>query len=181
MHQLYKDTSYVHSADVQASLFEEAWKLFEEALRTMTTKPIVSQYFTTARHVLPTLIRRWGKVVSYVNEQVQEHVVKIAKSIYKGSTNHAVGLRSYVRQLASGREVTVTPRSTAYSQVLCRLVDWHAAMSAPTENRTVMRKLAGFGSAKWQDKEAAPTHDLLAEMAEKLALEVEAAAAAPAV
>jgi len=180
MHQVYKDTTYTHSADVHASLFEDAWARFEAALRAMTSKMVVSQYFTTAREVMPKLIRLHGKVVAYVNEQVQEHAIKVGKSIYKGATNHAVGLQPYVRALASGRTIKVTPRSTAYSQMLCRLVGWHAAMSAPTENRTAMRKLAGWGSAMWQAKEAAPTHDLLAEYAETLARDVEAADAEPA-
>jgi hypothetical protein len=70
--------------------------------------------------------------------------------------------RGRLRALASGRKITVTPRSTAYSQMLCRLVDWHAAMSVPTANRTIMRRLAGFGSAQWQAK-AAPTHDPLVD------------------
>ncbi len=47
-----------------------------------------------------------------------------------------------MRALASGRKITVTPRSTSYAQVPSRLVDWHAAMRAPTEDRTCMRTLA---------------------------------------
>ena len=69
------------------------------------------------------------------------------------------GLQPYARALACGSEVTGTPRSTAHSQVRCRRVGWHVAMSAPTKNRACMRTLAGWGSAErvghWQAKEAA--------------------------
>jgi hypothetical protein len=33
--------------------------------------------------------------------------------------------------------------------VLCRLVDcWRAVMSSPTENRTIMRRLGGWGGGR---------------------------------
>jgi hypothetical protein len=40
---------------------------------------------------------------------------------------------------------------------LCRRVDWHAAMSAPVDDHACARTLAGFGSAKWTAKGAAPS------------------------
>jgi hypothetical protein len=43
----------------------------------MTSKEIKSQYFTEAREVIPALIRKWGKVLAYVHEQVQEHLAKV--------------------------------------------------------------------------------------------------------
>ena len=51
----------------------------------MPSESIVSQHFTTARRVLSTRIRRWGKVVDTGGYT---------------STNHAVGLQLCVRELA---------------------------------------------------------------------------------
>ena len=50
---------------------------------------------------MPELIEMWAKVVAYVNEQAQEHIVKVVKSIYHKTTNHRIDLREYVRTRCS--------------------------------------------------------------------------------
>ena len=164
MQQVFKDTTYSDSADAHAARYEAAWRQFERELTTMTAKEVVSAYFTEAREVIPDLIRRWGKTVAYVNEQVQEHVVKLIKQLYHTASNHRNDLSSYLRKLASGETIEVTPRSTCHAQMLRRLVDWHWAMDAVTDNRTVQRKASSHGAAAWEGKAELPTHQLMAEL-----------------
>jgi hypothetical protein len=168
MERELKDTAYTHSSAAHAKRFSAAWKTFEDSLRTMTSKSVQSQYFTEAREVMPELIEKWGKVVAYVNEQVQEHIVKVVKSIYHKATNHRIDLREYARTLSSGKRLVVTPKTTAHAQMLRRLGDFHRAMGEASDNRTVQRRLKGFGASAWQGKEETPSHQLVPELEEYL-------------
>jgi hypothetical protein len=69
-----KDSTYTDGAEAHAQRFEQVGPELEALLTTMTSKEIKSQYIE-AREVIPALIRKWGKVLAYVNEQLQEHLV----------------------------------------------------------------------------------------------------------
>ncbi|KAJ1637847.1 hypothetical protein T492DRAFT_859324 [Pavlovales sp. CCMP2436] len=122
------DDSTAASREMHARAFEEKF----------TDKVIDSLYFAEGKHAVGNLIRRWGRTGPFVNEQ--EHMVKVTKQLYSRCSDKSTQLRSWVRRLASGEEVTVDRKTTA-----------------------PMRQ---WGSNKWEEVEARASHDLMAELVE---------------
>jgi hypothetical protein len=64
--------------------------------------------------------------------------------------------RAYVRKLADGTTITVTPLSPADKQINAREGHHGLALGdvpAMTDNRTALRKMRGFGEAVWRHTE----------------------------
>ena len=94
---------------------------------------------------MPELIEMWAKVVAYVNEQAQEHIVKVVKSIYHKTTNHRIDLREYVRTRCSGRRLVT--KTTAHAQMLRWLGHFHWALGEASDNRSVQSRLKDVARA----------------------------------
>jgi len=75
VHALLKLTTYDDSTaagrEGHARAFETKFAEFDQALRAMTSKSIDSLYFSEGKHAVGNLIRRWGRTVAFVNEQVR--------------------------------------------------------------------------------------------------------------
>jgi hypothetical protein len=148
----------------------------------MTGKDIQSQYITETREAAPLLIRMWGKVVVYVNEQIQEHMVKLCKQLYKGCSDGSYVLGSYVRTIKkTGRVCTVDRKTTAAVQVLCGQLDYLTALGRSTDNRTAALTAQHLGSQAWKRVEATESHALEEEYLQMVAelRAAQAGAAAP--
>jgi hypothetical protein len=114
---------------------------------------------TTLPEVIPALIRKWGKVLAYVNEQVQEHLAKVVTQLLHLATKHSKSLEPYPRAVAVSSQARRRQdhhghASPAHKHILERVTDWHWPMyQAMTDNRTALRMMRGFGEAVWKQKE----------------------------
>ncbi|KAJ1617560.1 hypothetical protein T492DRAFT_917551 [Pavlovales sp. CCMP2436] len=136
-----------HAADFRADFAE-----LEFALRAFRTGEVASQYITEARKLAPLMIIKWGRLVAYVNEQVQEHMVLLCKQLYHKSSDHSTILRNYVRTTAAGVTYTID-----YLRNLA---------AAATENRTAWNKQAHHGSKAWEVLELAEANSMQDELAD---------------
>jgi hypothetical protein len=115
---------------------------------------------------MPELIEMWAKVVAYVNEQAQEHIVKVVKSIYHKTTNHRIDLREYVRTRCSGGRLVT--KTTAHAQMLRWLGHFHWALGEASDNRSVQNRFNGCSASAWRGKAETPRHQLVPELQEYL-------------
>mmetsp|Transcript_24562 Transcript_24562/g.58044 ORF Transcript_24562/g.58044 Transcript_24562/m.58044 type:complete len:303 (+) Transcript_24562:650-1558(+) len=168
VHALLKLTTYDDSTaagrEGHARAFEAKFAEFDQALRAMTSKSVDSLYFSEGKYAVGNLIRRWGRTVAFVNEQVQEHMVKVTKQLYSRCSDKSTQLKSWVRRLASGKVVTVDRKTTAPLRVLARHLDYIWGLCNSSDNRRAVTNLKQWGSKKWQEVEASGSHDLMAEL-----------------
>jgi hypothetical protein len=150
-----KDTTYTDGVEAHAQRFEQVGPELEALLTTMTSKEIKSQYFTEARKVIPALIRKWGKVLAYVNEQVQAHLAKGGEAAVLHRDQILQEPRAVCAQARRRHDLTVTPLSPAHKQINVREGHHRLALGdqAMTDNRTALRKMRGFGQAVWRHTE----------------------------
>mmetsp|Transcript_22142 Transcript_22142/g.56881 ORF Transcript_22142/g.56881 Transcript_22142/m.56881 type:complete len:309 (-) Transcript_22142:559-1485(-) len=109
VHRVLKATTYDDSTAQlrrkHADRFRASFEDFNTKLIAMTSEDVQSQCLTEAMEVMPDLIERWGKVVAYVNERVQEHMMKLTKDFARHASDRSIHLGSCVAHLADGRTI----------------------------------------------------------------------------
>ncbi len=166
MHDLISTRDYVDDEagrEERAAAVEAASKAWVEALDQFVLKPITSSYKTIVTIVYPELIRRWGHLVQLADEQVQEHYVQVSKRAMP-LVNARRSLDSFVRTLADGRKVTVTPQISTAAQILrcISLATW-AREEFHSKVRRVWLVWHQKRKREWQTKKEALSHDMLEE------------------
>jgi len=116
VHALIKDTTNDDStAELRAVHAND--QPGEGALKAMSAKLITSQYFSLLQEVMPPSPAN-GPALAFVNEQVQEQMVKVAMQLYHTCSNRSIGMKSWMRTLADGMRVNVNRKTTAVFKVL---------------------------------------------------------------
>lgn len=144
VHALIKDTTNDDStAELRAVHAND--QPGEGALKAMTTKLITSQYFSLLQEVMPPSPAN-GPALAFVNEQVQEQMVKVAMQLYHTCSNRSVGMKSWMRTLADGMRVNVNRKTTAVFKVL-RAISTSSGLSrrAPWTTRHAPRRSRSGG------------------------------------
>jgi hypothetical protein len=92
-------------------------------------------------------------------------MVKVTKQLYSRCSDKSTQLKSWVRRLASGKEVKVDRATTAPMRVLARHLDYIWSLCNSSDNRRSVSILKQWGSKKWEEVEGRDAHDLVLELA----------------
>jgi hypothetical protein len=154
MERELKDTAYTIALPLT---LRDCPLTLEDSVRTLTSKSVHAQCLTEAHEMMRELIEMRGEVVAYANEQAQNYIAKVVKSIYHNTTNHRIDLMESVCTLSGGRRL-VTPTTTEHAHLLRRRGDFHWAKGEASANREGQRRHKGFGASAWPGKKETPSH-----------------------